>query len=639
MRNKIAQSKVVKSLIKKLRKVHIFSRLLLVFCSLIIIPTIFITLFNQNSYAKEIEQSNRNYLSMLTRNAQFKLEQEASRFETNMTKITQNDSLLTALKENLAIEQTSSNIETNTQLVKQQLATIQNNSSGIKSLILITNDRQYSVARYDGISSTVLVKDLSAFYSSNIYKETIKGNGYPTWIDGTNETSQLFFEKRSDFVGLIGSVVLSYQLFEPSTKTPLGVLVCCIYPSYFSNMMEEYSNQDGGNTYIVGENGLVEGIHAQSSGPAFPEMRKGLLSQIFINHQGFTLLDVHNKEIIASYSGNSAFPLHIVNLTYKDSVLENVKSIGYRNTIILIFVLIIGIILFYLTATSVSNPIKKLIRAMQRVSEGDFSATYKSKSQDEVGDLCVQFDKMVLDMQELIEQVYISEINQKNLELSEKNAQLNVLQMQISPHFLYNTLDIIRWQCLYETNGKSDAANMIEKFCQLLRMMTNINSHGEMLSESLSYATSYVDIINFRFKNKINLYQNSTVNPTQFYLPVLSLQPIIENSLKHAFPEKISKDHSIWIDISLHKKEKLFISITDNGLGMNQERLKSIQDSLLDPKINKENIGIQNINQRFKLFYGDQYQINIESKLGIGTSVTLIIPTTMSNEEGNLNHV
>lgn len=626
MKYRLAQTKIFKFFIKKLRKVNIFSRLLIVFCSLIIIPTIFITYFNQSNYAKEIEQSNSDYLTMLTRNAQFKLEQEASRFEKTIGKITQNDQFLTALSENYANKQAPLQSESNRQIIEQELANVQDTSSGIKALIMISNNQQFSVAKYDGISSTVVVKDLEAFYNSDIYKETINSNGYPTWIDGSKETSQLFFEKNNSFVGLIGTVVLAYQIFDPGTKAPLGVLVCCIYPEHFTNIMEEYSNQNGGNTFIIGDNGLIAGINAQASGPSFPQIKKEVLENFFTNNQGSMILDNNNKEIMVSYSGHSNFPLHTANLTYKDSILENVNSIGRLNKLILFFVLITGIILFYLTATSISYPINKLIKAMKQVSNGDLSAAYRSKSQDEVGDLCLQFDKMVFDMQELIEQVYISEIKQKDLELSQKNSQLTALQMQINPHFLYNTLDIIRWQCLYETDGKSNAANMIEQFCSLLRMMTNINSNSETLSESLSYATSYVAITNFRYKNKINLFQKISVDPNQFILPVLSLQPIIENSLKHGFPEKLNADHFISIDISSNNENKLIIVIKDNGIGMDEEKLKILQDSLTHSENNKKNIGLQNVNERFKLLYGNDYDIIIESRVDIGTTVSLIIP-------------
>lgn len=633
MKYKLAQTKTFKFFIKKIRKVNIFSRLLIVFCSLIIIPTIFITFFNQSNYAKEIEQSNSDYLTMLTRNAQFKLEQEASRFEKTIGKITQNDQFLTALSENRADKQAPLQTELNRQIIEQELVNIQDTSSGIKALIMISNDQQFSVAKYDGIASTVVVKDLEAFYNSNIYKETINSNGYPAWIDASKETSQLFFEKNNSFVGLIGTVVLAYQIFEPGTKVPLGVLVCCIYPEHFTSIMEEYSNQDGGNTFIIGDNGLIVGINAQASGPSFPQMKKEVLEQFFTNNQGSMMLDNNNKEIMVSYSGHSNFPLHTANLTYKDSILENVNSIGHLNKIILIFVLITGVILFYLTATSISYPINKLIKAMKQVSDGDLSAAYRSKSQDEVGDLCLQFDKMVFDMQELIEQVYISEIKQKDLELSQKNSQLTALQMQINPHFLYNTLDIIRWQCLYETDGNSNAANMIEQFCSLLRMMTNINSNSETLSESLSYATSYVDITNFRYKNKINIFQNISVDPDQFSLPVLSLQPIIENSLKHGFPEKLNADHFISIDISTNNENKLLIIIKDNGIGMDEDKLKVLQDSLTHSENNKKNIGLQNVNERFKLLYGHDYDILIESQIDIGTTVSLIIPTLLPDRK------
>ena len=166
---------------------------------------------------------------------------------------------------------------------------------------------------------------------------------------------------------------------------------------------------------------------------------------------------------------------------------------------------------------------------------------------------------------QLIEQVYLSEIRRQEVSISWTNARLDALLMQINPHFLYNTLDIIRWEAMYEANGESPVTQMIEKFSQLYRMGMRTGGNTITLKEGIEHAKTYLEVINFRHREKIQLEIHVEPEEEQLYVPQFMLQPIMENAVVHAFGDA-SRGYRITIR-AYREEEKLFIRIKDNGKG------------------------------------------------------------------------
>ncbi len=636
----------IRRLVSQLRRVPIFPRLLLVFCTLLIVSTVFITFFNQKQYAQEAETNAVKHLSVFVQNASLELMQEKERLELALLQFTQNDEILEAINQNKLLQpdaqagdvQANQTIEHNRQKIEHLLRSIKTKVDGIKTLVFVTDNSQYQMESTPKNLNSPFIRNLDDFYKSNIYKQAVKAQGYSSWLDSSQETSALFYENDTDTLGILGCITISYQVYSPDTQQPLGVLVGCIYPNHFTHTLNKYSSQDGGNTFIVGENGLVEGISARLSAPPFLSKNSGIVQRIFSQHKGSLLLESKGKELFVNFCGEPSFPIHIVNLTYRDYALQTVQKIAQLSFVVMFVVILIGAFGFYLAAVSVAYPVNKLIYAMKRVGAGDFSAMYQSKSHDEIGLLCQEFDRMVADMKELIDKVYVSEIREKSLELNEKTAQLNALQMQISPHFLYNTLDMIRWQCMYENGEESSASDMIEKFCTLLRMTIKGDQKKETVQESLLHASTYLEVVNFRHTSKFQLKTDFSFEPSAYLMPCLSLQPIIENSVRHAFSNDDTSQRCICICGELNWQGNIILKISDNGNGMSSEQLAALQLHTEKSTLGKDSIGLQNVNQRCKLCYGENYGIYIESELNVGTVVTLTIPAepTAQKEENRI---
>lgn len=631
--------RVGRRVIAALRRLNIFPRLLLVFCVLLLFSTLLITLLNQRYFAREIESTSVDYLSMMAQNAAYRLEREAGRIEDGMALITQDEQLLAAARQNVELaaagDQKSERFCRNSARIEQGLLRVKEEVGGIKALMLIAGWEQYRTAASPGNERGAFFPDLDAFYTSGIYRGAVEARGYPSWQDSTRITSGLIYENARNSRGIIGCVTLAYQVYAPGTREPLGVLVCCVYPDTFTQALAEYSNQEGGNTFLVGSGGLLEGINAHFSGPPFLRQREVLLSQVFSRPRGALTVESDGRSLLVSYSACANFPLRVVNLTYRSYVLEKARRMEQMNLAVLLLVMAVGGVGFYFSAVSIAYPVRRLVRAMQRVGKGDFQAAYHPESRDEIGALCLEFDRMVANMQSLIDQVYVAQIREKELRLSEKSAQLDMLQMQISPHFLYNTLDMIRWECMYEGGAASRAAGMIETFCALLRMTIRGDKPKESIADSLLHASTYLEVVNFRHTHPIRMETDIAFPSERYQLPRLTLQPILENAVRHGFAGEEREDRVIRITGRRLCGERLRISLADNGQGMEPERLCALRESLARDEA--MSIGLRNVSQRCRLYYGEACGLTVDSAPGQGTRVTLTLPADpIEEEEGHV---
>ena len=631
--------KILKGMIRSLRKLKLFTRLFVVFGLLLVSSIVFVTLFNQSIYASQTEEVYTQYLSVLAQNAAFKLDQERLRFEESVMALIHNEQFLVAAAENEALQGVQGKIfdgqryERNAGKIRDLLLNAKRRKDGIRALIFLTEQSQYGMASDEMGVSGVYIKDPEQFRQHPIYTGAMDAKGYPLWHDTVSEGSKLFFEGQDTLYGIEGCVTVSYVVYHPDTRTPMGVMVCCISPRYFTQALNEYAGGNGGNTYVVGENGMVEGIDPSLSAPPFLRQRESLLERVFTQHQGSFPMEVEGRTLQVSVGGAPDFPLHIVNLTYRDHILDKVSRIGRINLAIMVLVILAATGVVYLTTVSVTTPVNRLIRSMKRVGAGDFSAVYQAESHDEIGMLCREFDRMVGDTKALIDQVYVAQLRQRELELSQKTAQLDALQMQINPHFLYNTLDMIRWECMYETGGESAASDMIEKFCTLLRMTIKGSRQMETLAESLLHAQTYLEVVNFRHSSKI-LLETCLPGDIQGYLiPCLSLQPVLENAVRHGFGEDAGRQRRIRVDGALTPEGNLCLHVSDNGKGMTGEELARLRAKLADPQTDGDSIGLKNVNQRCHLCYGSHYGLRIDSQTGQGTVVTLTIPAQMPTDQ------
>lgn len=286
-------------------------------------------------------------------------------------------------------------------------------------------------------------------------------------------------------------------------------------------------------------------------------------------------------------------------------------SLGLSGILILIF------------SKGFSNRIILVRKEMHKVSLGDFNIRKSIEGNDEIGELYEDICQTVESVKQLIEENYSAKVQKEELKRKQKEMQFEMLSSQINPHFLYNTLETIRMKAY--CNGETELAGVVKKLSKLLRRNLEVSDRSVSLASELEMIEAYLTIQKFRFGERISYHIENEIESEKYYLLPLLLQPIVENAFIHGLE---AKQGSGKIVCSIKEQNHcLKIAISDNGLGISKERLQQIQRSLHGEQIEERNrVGLKNINERIKLYYGDMYGITIESIEDQGTTVTIVLP-------------
>jgi two-component system sensor histidine kinase YesM len=285
---------------------------------------------------------------------------------------------------------------------------------------------------------------------------------------------------------------------------------------------------------------------------------------------------------------------------------------------------------------AVSKSISTLAKTVAKVKKGDFQALLIRKSGDEIEELGNSFNDMIQKLNTLIDDklktemiARDAEIKARYAELKAKEYELNLLQAQINPHFLYNTLKTVQYLVMDNDNK---AIRMIKLLINLFRSGTYRGEKLVTLDEEIQHVKSYIEIQQIRFSGKFEVVYSIPQELLQQKMLKLTLQPIVENAIYHGL-EMSPKSGLLTIDATV-LNNRVRIRVCDNGMGMDAEKLKSINEQLIRD-IHPDNIGIINVHGRIRLFFGNEYGIEISSQLGLGTEVSLWIPSIAAAADEN----
>ena len=281
------------------------------------------------------------------------------------------------------------------------------------------------------------------------------------------------------------------------------------------------------------------------------------------------------------------------------------------------------IILFLAMAFSriFTRKIEELTKNMDRVNHGSREVTVNSDSGDEVGILVNSFRNMMDEINRLIDEVYVNKIALKEYELK-------ALQAQINPHFLYNTLDAIGWMC--EEERSKEAVEMVNALARLFRISISRGHELIPIEKEVEHARSYLKIQKFRYKDQFEYEFQVDESCLGYYCNKITLQPIIENAIYHGIDRMVDQG---FITIRIFPDgEDIVFQVEDNGIGMTEEQCSQFLKQEGSDRQGLGGIGIKNVNDRIKIYFGEKYGISIESELDEGTCVTIRMPKVKGDE-------
>ncbi len=378
-------------------------------------------------------------------------------------------------------------------------------------------------------------------------------------------------------------------------------------------IISSWQSDNLGSIFIINDDGKVI-VHQDEKllGQPYPDPefmdKVSLLEQ---DSTGFKYKLEENEYMVVSKKIKGV-NWHLVTMIDKAIMTNEVGKVKSSYSWLIMALLFLGIIAlsgFYFT---IVRPITDLIRETKKVEHGDFSASVNVRFGDEVGILGKKFNKMVNTIENLIETKY-------KLELMHKESELKALQAQINPHFLYNTLDTIRWTARIEKAAKT--SRLIEILSRFFRIGLSGGSVKITLKDELVYTRSYLELQQERIgpELKFSILTEESIE----HLIVLKqiLQPLVENSIVHGFEHMVGEK---WIQIRCYTNDnELYIDVMDNGRGFNSDFSKSFGTNMI---FDGQRYALNNIRERLFIIFGKEYGLELIDHQGQGAWLRIRLP-------------
>jgi two-component system sensor histidine kinase YesM len=309
----------------------------------------------------------------------------------------------------------------------------------------------------------------------------------------------------------------------------------------------------------------------------------------------------------------------------KQTISESRRSI----IILMIVSTIIPTVLIFVILRSYHYRIKRLSRHIERVKDERFDPMHLFEGKDEIGGLIRSYNLMTNKINTLINDVYKLEIQKKDLELERIRAELNILQSQMNPHFLFNTLNALL--VVSTKNDYTQVTEIIKNLSLMLRRLLSWTDDLVTLKEEITFTEMYLKIEKFRFMDRFDYVTNVDEAVLSYKVPKMSIQPLVENACKHGFQASKGIRN---IQITAEATQRyLVVCVSDNGMGMEEHKRLEILQSMQQSNQSGKHVGIRNVYKRLELFYNERVDFFIDSKPGQGTRIGFKIPLDQINKE------
>lgn len=310
----------------------------------------------------------------------------------------------------------------------------------------------------------------------------------------------------------------------------------------------------------------------------------------------------------------------------KTSQAEKIPFIQWLSLLLLGMTLfLLGVIIIHVRLDSFTRRLEELLSTMEQVKSGNLNVSFgsiKDKKTDEIDIIGEHFNRMCIDLDSHIKRRYLAEIEQKN-------AEMNALQSQINPHFLYNTLESIRMKAIL--NDDKEVGKMLYNLAVIFRSQVK-ESNIITIAKELYYCKKYLEVFEFRYADKFRF----DIDCREEYMekPVMKfiVQPIVENYFVHGIRLK-EEDNYLFIRV-WEEEEAMVISVEDNGRGMTEEKMKEKNQELREDDNGTGSIGLLNVHRRLKRAYGDKYGVHIEENQDRGLKVIIRFPKEVDHVQG-----
>lgn len=436
-------------------------------------------------------------------------------------------------------------------------------------------------------------------------------------ITGPNRHS--FFDTDDEVISLSREV----QSYENGTFR--GVILINLNMNKITEICNSFQEKQENFICIINDKGEL--VYEQQNGRerfAFDEKenRQELNTALGKTKESCFRLNYRGEKYLVTRTDMKTTGWTLVSMVPYKSVMAETMAISGVMILAVAITLIATLLLLNRILTGVVKPLKKLEKYMVQVNPDNMDQRMEILTDDEIGHLSMKFNQMMDRIRNLKEQVIEEQEDKRKYELQ-------ALQAQINPHFLYNTLDSIIWMA--ETNDSNIVA-MTEALAKLFRISLNKGNEEISLERELEHVKNYLIIQSMRYADKFTYEISAEPGVERCRTIKLILQPIVENCIYHGIKKKRGTGK---ITIRAYRREQnLIIEVSDDGCGMPEEICRKIlSDEIESENISGSGIGVKNVNERIQLRFGKKYGLSYSSEEGVGTTVTYVLPY---NEGGSI---
>ena len=398
---------------------------------------------------------------------------------------------------------------------------------------------------------------------------------------------------------------------DPGSGKYKGVVLIDMKLDIIEKTIKDITLGKSGFLYVMDQNGDV--VYA----PVNPIIYRVKEEWLVEKSKDSIVRKIRDSSYQIMYSDSSYTNWKTVGVFSLSESLQEVTKLRNYSMIIGSLTLVLAVIISIFFTSSIAKPIMKLRMLMKKAEGGDLDVHFNSRYGDEIGQLGNSFNNMIGEIKKLIQMVYAEQKNKRE-------AELKTLQAQIKPHFLYNTLDTIQWMA--QDHQADDIVEIVSALTKLFRIGLSKGKEMLKLRDELEHVRSYMVIQKARYEDKLDYEIKYDESILECRVIKLILQPLVENAIYHGIKEK--RGSSKIVITAKQAEGKLYLSVSDDGAGIEPEKMQEIKAMLEGKKDDSNTLGygIFNVNERIRLSFGAEYGLNFISTLGIGTTVEIWHP-------------
>ena len=382
-----------------------------------------------------------------------------------------------------------------------------------------------------------------------------------------------------------------------------------------TSILSDNLSLEGSVSYIVNERDAIVATSDLSLSGIY-QLDYDTIKASFMSSNNFIERNILDTKVYAGFYSISNTDWFMVTVLPSPPLIHESNRLMIQIALIYAVFLVLALIFANVLAHSITGRLSSVIRQMQTVRHGPPTPMDSPSAHDEIGDLIDTYNYMTRKMDELMK-------TQAKAAEDLRIAEFNSLQAQINPHFLYNTMDMINWMALQgQTDEISHAVQSLSRFYKLtLSRKKGIST----IARELEHITIYVQLQNMRYHDSIELITDIPDELSEYQIPKLTLQPVVENSILHGILEKESKSGTIVIT-GWMENEDVVLLVSDDGVGIPPEILSTILSGNGNSQSGGTNIAVYNTHRRLQILYGNDYGLTYSSKPGEGTEVEIRFP-------------